>query len=106
MLDSHSAEGRAGLQAAVLHVSDRLEELSIDNDDTKLHLFTASVAELRSCCSKVVWGSSTQQAGDAWGHACALWVSDKPTLSSRQMFSDQQQAWPPCMVNSTCYHRW
>jgi hypothetical protein len=73
---------RATLQAAVLDVAACLssgdpEKLS----DGSSNALVAAVSRLRGECGQVTWSSSSQQAEDAWSHACALWVSDLKLLS-------------------------
>jgi hypothetical protein len=72
-----TTDGRAGLQAAVLKVTSCLSKLPQQADDSQLSALSLAVCELRHCSGKAVWhSSSTEQAEDAWGHACALWVRE------------------------------
>lgn len=63
------------LQASVLLVASCCEKLSEQPEDVALTQLSSAVNGLRSCCCGMpAWSSSTEQATDAWGYACTLWV--------------------------------
>lgn len=63
------------LQASVLLVASCCEKLSEQPEDDALTGLSSAVDGLRSCCCGMpAWSSSTEQATDAWGYACTLWV--------------------------------
>lgn len=69
-------DARATLQAAVLDVAACLNSSDLEKiSDESSNALVAAVSRLRSECGQVAWSSSSQQAEDAWSHACALWVS-------------------------------
>jgi hypothetical protein len=60
----------------VLDVAACLNSSDLDkSSDDSSNALVAAVSRLRSECGQVAWSSSSQQAEDAWSHACALWVS-------------------------------
>jgi hypothetical protein len=61
------------LQASVLLVASCCEKLSEKPEN--LTDLSSAVDGLRSCCCGMPAWSSTEQATDAWGYACTLWVS-------------------------------